>query len=141
MEAMANQNLHRFFGQSPGKGFRTLSKVCIWPCLPQKASLEFHGAAGAGLEKAQARSAISLRPRGTYAPVRSQWSEDVFNNSSAAGKIIFSHSAYSLADGCKPSFATNDLSWPIFLLSGKISTTSNPRFRASSVTIWLSRRI
>src|ERR1700736_6585181 len=58
-----------------------------------------------------------------------------FSNSRATGKIIFSHSAYALADGCKPSFATSDRSSPIFLLSGKISTTDKPRFFASSVTI------
>src|SRR5437899_11368357 len=61
------------------------------------------------------------------------------SRSSAAGKIIFSHSAYSLADGCKQSFATNDLSWPIFLLSAKISTTSNTRYTASSDTTSLNR--
>ncbi len=58
-----------------------------------------------------------------------------FSNSNAAGKIIFSHSAYSFADRCNPSFATRDRSLPIFLLSGKTSTTRSPRLVASSVTI------
>src|SRR5207302_2273076 len=50
-----------------------------------------------------------------------------FNNSSATGKIIFSHSAYSFAEGCRPSAATNKRSLPIFLLSSKTSTRRRPR--------------
>src|SRR6202171_144464 len=62
-----------------------------------------------------------------------------FSRSSAIGKIIFSHSAYSLAEGCKPSGPTNDGSLPIFLLSSKTSTTLRPRFFASSLMISLKR--